>query len=112
MIKQRNLAICVILSIVTCGLYSLYWFICLSDDVNSLSEKEGTSGVAAVLLTIITCGLYGLYWSYMQGEKLDKIKTNRGIPSSNSGVLYLILSLLSVGIISYILMQNEINKLV
>ena len=112
MIQQKNLAICVILCFVTCGIYPIYWFVCLTDDVNCLSENSGTSGIMALLLSIVTCGLYGLYWSYMQGEKIDAIKTRRGIPSSNSGVLYLILSLISVGLISYILMQNEINKLV
>lgn len=112
MIKEKNIAVCLILSIITCGIYSIYWFICLSDDVNSLSKEEGTTGGVALLLNIITCGIYGLYWCYKQGEKLDTIKTSRGIPSSNSGVLYLILSLVGLGIITYMLMQNEINKLI
>ena len=64
-----------------------------------------------VLLTIVTCGIYGIYWAYKQGEKLDFTKNNRGIPSSNSGVLYLILQIFGFGIIAYALMQNELNKL-
>lgn len=30
MIQQRNIAVCIILSIVTCGIYGIYWFIVLS----------------------------------------------------------------------------------
>lgn len=69
------------------------------------------SGGVALLLTIVTCGIYGLYWAYKCGETLDNIKTSRGIPASNGGVLYLILYLFA-GIITYALVQNEINKLV
>jgi len=111
-VKEKNLILCVILCFITCGIYPIYWFICLTDDFNELLGRPGTSGIMAFLLTLITCGIYGFYWSYKQGEKIDEIKTGRGVPSSNSGVLYLILALLSAGIIPYILMQNEINKLV
>lgn len=30
MIKQRNIGICILLSIVTCGIYGLYWFVVLT----------------------------------------------------------------------------------
>ena len=33
-IQERNIAIAVILSIVTCGLYGIYWMIKLNDEVN------------------------------------------------------------------------------
>lgn len=32
-IPNRNLALCVILSIVTCGIYGIYWMIMLNDEV-------------------------------------------------------------------------------
>lgn len=35
----------------------------------------------------------------------------RNLPSSNSGILYLILQLFGLGIIAYALMQNELNQL-
>ena len=34
MAEQRNVALCVILTIVTCGIYGIYWFICLVNDLN------------------------------------------------------------------------------
>ena len=45
-----------------------------------------------IILSIVTCGIYGIYWS------------------SNSGILYLILCLLGLGIIAWALMQSELNK--
>lgn len=112
MIERRNIAVCIVLTLVTCGIYGIYWIVCLTNDVNTVSgDVNGTSGGMVVLLTIVTCGIYGIYWAYKQGEKLDFTKNNRGIPSSNSGVLYLILQIFGFGIIVYALMQNELNKL-
>ncbi len=112
MIQQRNIAVCIILSIVTCGIYGLYWFVCLSDDTNRISgDAYGTSGGMALVLTIITCNIYGIYWAYKQGEKIDRAKMNRGLPSGNNGVLYLILTLFGFSIIAWALMQNELNNL-
>lgn len=112
MVQQKNIVTCIILSIVTCGIYGIIWFININDDLNTLTGDYKTSGGMAFLLTLVTCGIYGLYWMYNQGQKIDSVKASRGIPSSNSGILYLILSLLGLGIVSYCLMQNEINNLV
>ena len=101
MIERRNIAVCIVLTLVTCGIYGIYWIVCLTNDVNTVSgDVNGTSGGMVVLLTIVTCGIYGIYWAYKQGEKLDFTKNNRGIPSSNSGVLYLILQIFGFGIIA------------
>ena len=112
MIERRNIAVCIVLTLVTCGIYGIYWIVCLTNDVNTVSgDVNGTSGGMVVLLTIVTCGIYGIYWAYKQGEKLDFTKNNRGIPSSNSGVLYLILQIFGFGIIANALMHNSPNKL-
>ena len=111
MVQQRNIALCIVLSIVTCGIYGIYWFICLSNDANTVSRTNGTSGGTAFLLSLVTCGIYSFYWMFKQGEKLDAAKTAKGMPSSNSGIIYLVLAIFGLGIISYALMQDSINKL-
>ena len=110
MVQQRNIAVSIILSLVTCGLYMWYWFVCLTDDTNAISgETDDTAGIMALILTLVTCGIYGFYWAYKRGEKIDKAHQNRGEAASNGGVLYVILYIFG-GIISIALMQNEVNK--
>ena len=46
---------------------------------------------------------------YRTSVKLDRIKQQWGIPSSNTGILYLILSLLGLDIVVWALVQNEVN---
>ena len=111
MVKERNIALCIILYFVTCGIYGIIWFITMTDDANAAVGKPGTSGGMAFLLSIVTCGIYSLYWAYKQGDKLDEAKQAKGIPSGNSGIIYLLLCVFGLGIVAYALMQDSLNKL-
>ena len=109
-IQQRNIVVAILLTIVTCGIYSIYWMIKLNDEVNQLAgETDAASGVKVLLFTLLTCGIYGLYWMYKMGDRCDIIK---GVKGGNSGILYLILSIFGLGSVSYCLMQDTINKTV
>lgn len=111
MAKNRNIALCIVFSIITCGIYALYWLVVLTDEVNEIAgDAEGTTGGMVLLFTIITCGIYGYYWAYKTGEKVDMIRRGRGEISSNTGILYLILNIIGLSVVTYALIQNEINK--
>lgn len=111
--QQKNIAVSIILSIVTCGIYAIYWMISLTNDVNTLkNDSEATSGGMVFLFSLLTCGIYGIYWAYKQGTKIDEIKESRGLAAGNNGIIYLILSICGLGIVGYALMQNEVNKLI
>lgn len=111
-IKKRDIAMCIVLSIITCGIYGIYWLICLVDDLNVASGRVGdTSGGMVFLLTLVTCGIYGIYWAYKAGEKIAYVKQrNTGEQDSSSSVLYLVLSLVGFSIVVYALIQSELNK--
>lgn len=56
--KQRSVGIAILLSIITCGIYGIYWLIMLNDETNYVSghQQDGTSGGVVFLLTH-TCNL-------------------------------------------------------
>ena len=110
-LMQRSIVVCILLTIVTCGFYSIYWMIKLNDELNDVAGKpEATSGGMVFLFTLITCGIYGYYWYYKMGENVDAIKTSKGLASSNTGIIYLVLGLFGFGIVNYCLMQDTLNK--
>lgn len=111
--QPRNIGIAILLSVVTCGLYGLYWFVCLNDDANTLSGRTAdTSGGMALLLSIVTCGIYEFFWAYKMGEKVNAAKALRGLPNDpNSGILYLLLSIFGLSIVAFALIQNEFNHI-
>lgn len=110
-IQKRDVVKCVIFTIITCGIYGIYWFVKITDDTNTLAGEQGTNGVTAFILTIVTCGIYGIYWAYKQGVKIESIRAAKGLPSGSLPILYLVLELVGVGIVAYALMQNELNTL-
>ena len=112
MVEKKNIALCIEFTVLSCGLYGWYWLYCLAEDTNRLTGREGAmSGGLVLLLTIVTCGIYGWYWLYVTGEALERYEVSRGgIGGGHLGILYLLLGIFGFGIISYALMQSELNK--
>lgn len=109
--RSRSVGMCIVLSLVTCGLYTLYWLYNLAEDMDHLTGgNSGGSGGMVLLLTIVTCGLYGWYWLYRCGDALDQLRFSQGERAGYLGILYLLLGIFSLGIISYALMQAELNS--
>lgn len=112
MIKQRNIAVCILLSFVTCGIYALYWFYEMTKEVASTNNREyKTSGGTAILLNLVTCGIYGFYWSYKMGKALDDINVARGRRPADRSTIYLLLSIFGLSMVSWALIQSELNQL-
>lgn len=110
-IQKRSIGLCIVLTIVTCGIYGLYWLYCLAEDVNlATARPNAPSGGLVLLLTIVTCDIYGLYWLYRAGDDLDRQRVNQGQAAGHLGILYLLLGIFGFGIISYALMQSELNE--
>ena len=106
-IAKRSVLTAIILSLVTCGIYGIYWFICLTNDMNKASGKLGDAdGGTAFFLSLVTCGIYTYVWAYKMGEKRDALNNE----NASSNVLYLLLTLFGFGIVVYALAQDAINK--
>jgi hypothetical protein len=88
MIKKRGLAGLIIFSIITFGIYGLYWTHKLAKDVNTICEGDGkkTSGFPKYfLLGIITLGIYGLVWLYKLGNRLQDNAPKYNLTFKESG---------------------------
>ena len=111
-ITKRSIATCILLSIVTCGIYGLYWFVCMVNDLNTAARTpSATSGGMVFFLTLITCGIYMFFWLFKAGDQVATAKRYAtGMPANSQGILYLILSLFGLGIVVYCLIQNDLNQ--
>lgn len=107
MIKNRNIALAVIFSILTCGIYGLYWLVKLNNDMCALTPDDSyqTGGGMVLLLTIITCGIYGWFWAYKMGCKMDRLSADK-----SHTVLFIILQAIGLGIVNYCIMQSTVNE--
>lgn len=110
-VQERSIVVAIILTILTCGIYSIYWMVKLNDEMLEVSNEEGASGLLVFVLTLLTCGIYGFFWYYKMGKCVDKIKGTNG--EVGTGLLYVILgvilSFVGLGIVVYALIQDAIN---
>ena len=110
-IVNKSIGLYIVLTIITCGIFGLFWLYTIAEDMNYLAQDgDMTSGGMVVLLSFVTCGIYGWYWLFKQGERVDKMKMANGEPTSSSGIIYLVLAIFGLSIVSYALIQSEINK--
>ena len=42
MVRRKSIPLCILLSIVTCGIYGFYWVACLANDTNRFPATKGT----------------------------------------------------------------------
>ena len=111
-IRERSIVTCILLSLVTCGIYGIIWFVSITDDMKIASGDQSLpSGGMAFLLTLVTCGIYGFFWAWKMGKANTMAKNSRGLPAEDSSVLYLILQVLGLGIVVYCLVQNDLNEM-
>ncbi|MBE6161109.1 MAG: DUF4234 domain-containing protein [Firmicutes bacterium] len=112
MIQKRDIVVSIILSIVTCGIYNIYWFVVMTDDVKNVANDNNiASGGLAFVYTLLTCGIYGFYWAYKMGELMKTAQTSRGMQGNDNAVVYLILQIVGLQIVSQALIQSDLNKI-
>lgn len=111
--QRKDIVTSVILTFITCGIYGIIWFVNITDDTIRLSgNKDMPTGITCFLLTLLTCGIYGIYWSYKIGQMLNEVNKEKGLATGDNSIIYLILSIVKLDIVNYVLMQDNINKLI
>ncbi|SJZ52964.1 protein of unknown function [Pilibacter termitis] len=109
--KMKSPALVIILSLITCGIYYMYWLVVTHNDIRELiGDEEGFSGGMVLLLTIVTCGIYGYYWWYVTAKKMNVINEKAGLPVNDNAVLYLVLAIFRLEIVNIAILQSELNK--
>lgn len=111
--KERSVLTSIILTFLTCGIYGIIWFIQMTDDTVFVSERRvtGISGISAFLLTLVTCGIYTFIWNYQMGKAIQAAQQSKGLPSNDNSIIYVILPLVGLQIVTYGLIQADLNKI-
>ena len=97
--NDRSLIGWLLLSIVTCGIYSYYFLYCLARDINVMCQDDGdsTPGLAAlILLSFVTCGFYAYYWYYKIGNRLQANAPRYGLVFQENGTTVLLWQIIGV----------------
>lgn len=104
-VKRRSNFRAIVFTVLTAGIYGVYWYMRLTNESNSLSQYKTASGGKAVLLLFVTLGVYGFYWSYMLGKRVYDFGGGTSGP-----ILYLALWCVGLGFVDFILAQCALNR--
>lgn len=108
-ISKRKIGICILLSIITCGIYGIYWMYLLVKNTRSI--QNNTDSCAGEMLCLIFVPFYALYWWYTRGEKVRQGFAEHDYNATGGGVVYLVLAILGLSIVSMAIMQSDFNSL-
>ncbi len=105
-IKQRNVVVSVILSLVTCGIYSIYWVVVMALDAVKIKDPSDSGTLEIVLMILLP-----FLGFFLTEKKLAEGCQERGIEHSDKSIVYLILGLFCGNLINSILMQIDLNEI-
>ncbi len=109
---RRSILAGILLAIITCGIYSLYWQYKQMDTLNAWLGRNDYSFWLWFFVCILTCGLFGIYYEYKMACGINEIQHNKGMyVDSSLPVICVLLAIFGVGIASLAIQQYQINKL-
>lgn len=110
--KERNIVTSIILTFLTCGIYTIIWYTKATDDAAYLSGDTSISGGTVFLYTLLTCGIYYFFWNYKMGKMLATAQQKNGLVANDNSFLYLLLTFFGLGLVSLAIMQSELNNII
>lgn len=96
---NRGLFKYIIFTILTFGIYSIFFIHSLAKDVNEMCKEDNdkVGGIFAyMILTVLTCGIYPIYWEYKIANRLQANGYRYGVIFSESGTNILLWTLLGI----------------
>lgn len=108
-INKRSIGTCIFLSLLTLGLYSIYWEYLLVKNTRSI--KQDTSSYVEEMLCLLFVPFYSLYWWFTRGKLVRNEFSKHGYSASSNETAFLVLALFGLEIVAMAIMQNDFNSL-
>ncbi len=89
---DRSLIMIILLNIITCGIYSLFFINGIANDVNTFGKDDGksTKGILGfIILSAVTCGIYGIIWWYSVANRVAENGNRYGVTGCKNGSSFL-----------------------
>jgi hypothetical protein len=109
---RLDVAAGIIFSVISCGIYNVFWNYRQMQALNLLLGREEFSFAKWAILTLVSCGLYHIYYEYRMGVELQNWLTQNGRQvNDNLAMIGLIMSVCGLTVIADAVYQHELNKL-
>ncbi|MCL2322622.1 MAG: DUF4234 domain-containing protein [Oscillospiraceae bacterium] len=106
----RSPVIVLLLGIVTCGIYYLYWLYITATELKAYTNR-GDINPGLDLVLCILCFPYQIYWFYKYSKIIYEEQMKLTSVATDNSIINVILSIFGLGIVSAIIMQSDLNNL-
>ncbi len=108
MLENKNVVTVILLSIVTCGIYSLVWCWKTMSALHTQGQKSLVEPIVQFILLFFYIGY--IIFALCADANLNSIREQRGLPVKDNKILYIILAIVCpIALIAIV--QNDINEL-
>lgn len=105
--KRREPIKSILFSLLTCGIYQIYWIFCLVKDCLMFTDKRGN--ITSEIVTSILLPFIGLY---LVERKFSESCAKQGIEHTDRSLVYMVLSIIPFGVLlTLAFIQAELNKI-
>lgn len=107
--EYEDITACVIISVLTFGIYQLIWLYRLCKKIRLLAgeDKKCTSEI----LKIAFVPFYLLYWMHSRGKKITENAKKLNIHLADNGSFYVLFSLCGLSVFAVAMMQKDFNRI-
>ena len=107
---KSSVALDLLLTLVTCGVYNLFWQARQFRALNAFLGVKRFRFWSWLFLTLLTCGGYHVYTEYVIGQSITQIQRSLGrAVSTNLPLVCLVVSILGLTPAADAIQQHEIN---
>ncbi len=76
---ELSVAMNLVITLLTCGIYNLYWNYMQMEACNTLLGREEFSFLKWIVFSLLTCGLYHIVYQYKMGAAITEIQFKLGL---------------------------------
>ena len=108
----RSIVSGIVLTLVTCGIYGLYWHYKQMETLNAWLGRDEFSFGAWFFLSFCTFGIYAIYYEYKMATGINEVRANNDMyVESSLPVVCVLLAIVTFDIVSIAIQQSWINKI-
>lgn len=104
---RRNVGSCIILTIMTGGIFGIVWLVKICKDLGRLHGDENPVGSEVLLYLLVP--FYSVYWAYAKGKQMYEDSKKRGGNLTDRKYIYLFMNLMFMQLFTLGFIQTQLN---
>lgn len=104
---RRNVGSCIILTIMTGGIFGIIWLVKICKDLGRLHGDENPVGSEVLMYLLVP--FYSVYWGYEKGKQMFEDSQKRGGNLTDRKYIYLFMNLMFMQLFTLGFIQTQLN---